>query len=80
MTKKATKEDTSAYQKLGQERWDAIRLLKGVCSELTADNDLEDTIVFLCYEVVKRDKPFQEISEKISDLNSCPNCKEPTDD
>ena len=42
-------ERKSAYENLGQERWDALLSLRGAIKELTLDNDLEDTVVFLCH-------------------------------
>ena len=64
----------SAYEKLGQERWDALLSLRGAIKELTLDNDLEDTVVFLCHEVVRRDKLFQEVVDQIVELDGC-SCK-----
>ena len=70
-SKQNAEELTSAYAKLGQERWTAIIRLGDACSELTADNRLEEVVVFLCHEVVKRDKPFQEVLDQIRELDGC---------
>ncbi len=77
-SKQNAEELTSAYAKLGQERWTAIIRLGDACSELTNDNDLEDTVVFLCHEVVRRDKLFQEVLDQIRELDgcSCEKCEE----
>tara|TARA_R100001086_G_scaffold198418_1_gene114734 strand:- start:237 stop:497 length:261 start_codon:yes stop_codon:yes gene_type:complete len=69
-----SQELVSAYEKLGQARWDTIRLLKGTISELTNDNDLEDTVVFLCHEIVKRDKPFQKLQAQLRKLDLLCTC------
>ena len=71
-------ERQSAYEKLGQERWDALLSLRGAMKELTLDNDLEDTVVFLCHEVVRRDNLFQEVVDQIRELDgcSCEKCEE----
>ena len=58
--------------KLGQERWTAIIRLADVCSELTNDNNLEEVVVFLCREVIKRDEPFRKVCEKIKDDDTFP--------
>jgi len=73
-SKQNAEELTSAYAKLGQERWTAIIRLGDACSELTADNRLEEVVVFLAQEVVKRDKPFQELKDKLSKLNLLCTC------
>ena len=44
---------------------------RGAMKELTLDNDLEDTVVFLCHEVVRRDKLFQEVLDQIRELDGC---------
>ena len=64
-------ERQSAYSKLGQERWESIIRLADTCHELTNDNKLEEVVVFLCHEVVKRDKPFQEVLDQIRELDGC---------
>jgi len=71
-------ERQSAFEKLGQERWDALLSLRGAIKELTLDNDLEDTVVFLCHEVVRRDNLFQEVVDQIRELDgcSCEKCEE----
>ena len=71
-------ERQSAYSKLGQERWESIIRLADACHELTNDNKLEEVVVFLCHEVVKRDKPFQEVLDQIRELDgcSCEKCEE----
>lgn len=68
------KELKSAYEKLGQERWTAIIRLSDTCAELTNDNRLEEVVVFLAEEVIKRDKPFQELRDKLSKLNLLCTC------
>ena len=73
-SKQNAEELTSAYAKLGQERWTAIIRLGDACSELTNDNRLEEVVVFLAEEVVKRDKPFQELKDKLSKLNLLCTC------
>ena len=73
-SKQNAEELTSAYAKLGQERWTAIIRLGDACSELTNDNRLEEVVVFLAQEVVKRDKPFQELKDKLSKLNLLCTC------
>ena len=73
-SKPDAEELTSAYAKLGQERWTAIIRLGDACSELTNDNRLEEVVVFLAQEVVKRDKPFQELKDKLSKLNLLCTC------
>ena len=75
-SKPNAEELTSAYAKLGQERWTAIIRLGDACSELTNDNRLEEVIVFLSHEVVKRDKPFQELREKLLKLNLLCSCED----
>ena len=73
-SKQNAEELTSAYSKLGQERWTAIIRLGDACSELTVDNRLEEVVVFLAQEVVKRDKPFQELKDKLTKLNLLCTC------
>ena len=73
-SKPDAEELTSAYAKLGQERWTAIIRLGDACAELTNDNRLEEVVVFLAEEVVKRDKPFQELKDKLSKLNLLCTC------
>jgi len=68
------KELKSAYEKLGQERWTAIIRLSDTCAELTNDNRLEEVVVFLAEEVIKRDKPFQELRDKLLKLNLLCTC------
>ena len=68
------KELKSAYEKLGQERWTAIIRLADTCAELTSDNRLEEVVVFLAEEVIKRDKPFQELRDKLLKLNLLCTC------
>ena len=75
-SKQNAEELTSAYAKLGQERWTAIIRLGDACSELTNDNRLEEVVVFLAQEVVKRDKPFQELRDKLSKLNLLCTCED----
>ena len=75
-SKQNAEELTSAYAKLGQERWTAIIRLGDACSELTNDNRLEEVVVFLAEEVVKRDKPFQELKDKLSKLNLLCTCED----
>ena len=75
-SKQNAEELTSAYAKLGQERWTAIIRLGDACSELTVDNRLEEVVVFLAQEVVKRDKPFQELKDKLSKLNLLCTCED----
>ena len=75
-SKQNAEELTSAYAKLGQERWTAIIRLGDACSELTNDNRLEEVVVFLAQEVVKRDKPFQELKDKLSKLNLLCACED----
>ena len=75
-SKPNAEELTSAYAKLGQERWTAIIRLGDACSELTNDNRLEEVVVFLAQEVVKRDKPFQELREKLLKLNLLCSCED----
>ena len=75
-SKQNAEELTSAYAKLGQERWTAIIRLGDACSELTNDNRLEEVVVFLAQEVVKRDKPFQELKDKLSKLNLLCTCED----
>ena len=79
-SKPNAEELTSAYAKLGQERWTAIIRLGDACSELTNDNRLEEVIVFLAEEVVKRDKPFQELRDKLSKLNLLCTCDDDGED
>ena len=78
-SKPNAEELTSAYAKLGQERWTAIIRMGDACSELTNDNRLEEVVVFLAQEVVKRDKPFQELRDKLSALNLLCTCDEDDD-
>ena len=66
-------------QKLGSERWQAIRLVQDVGLDLTLNNCLEDPFVFLCHEVVKRDKPYQTALDRLRDLTPC-TCDEHDDD
>ena len=75
-SKPNAEELTSAYAKLGQERWTAIIRLGDACSELTNDNRLEEVVVFLAQEVVKRYKPFQELKYKLSALNLLCTCED----
>ena len=75
-SKQNAEELTSSYAKLGQERWTAIIRLGDACSELTNDNRLEEVVVFLAQEVVKRDKPFQELQDKLSKLNLLCTCED----
>ena len=58
-------------RKLGSERWEIIRLVQDVGLDLTNQNCLEDTFVYLCHEVVKRDKPFQIALERLRELTPC---------
>ncbi len=58
-------------QKLGSERWEVIRLVQDVGLDLTLNNCLEDPFVFLCHEVVKRDKPYQIALERLRELTPC---------
>ena len=58
-------------QKLGSERWKIISLVQDVGLDLTNQNCLEDTFVYLCHEVVKRDKPFQIALERLRELTPC---------
>ena len=78
-SKQNAEELTSAYAKLGQERWTAIIRLGDACSELTNDNRLEEVVVFLAQEVVKRDKPFQELKDKLSALKLLCTCEDDDD-
>ena len=66
-------------QKLGSERWEVIRLVQDVGLDLTLNNCLEDPFVFLCHEVVKRDKPYQIALERLRELTPC-TCDEHDDD
>ena len=66
-------------QKLGSERWEVIRLVQDVGLDLTLNNCLEDPFVFLCHEVVKRDKPYQIALERLRELTPC-TCHEHDDD
>ena len=75
-SKPNAEELTSAYAKLGQERWTAIIRLGDACAELANDNRLEEVVVFLAEEVVKRDKPFQELKDKLSKLNLLCTCED----
>ena len=58
-------------QKLGSERWKIISLVQDVGLDLTNQNCLEDTFVYLCHEVVKRDKPYQIALERLRELTPC---------
>mgnify|MGYP003140565828 CR=1 FL=1 len=58
-------------QKLGQERWDIIRLVQDVGLDLSLQNSLEDTFVYLCHEVVKRDRPYQTAINRLRELTPC---------
>ena len=66
-------------QKLGSERWEVIRLVQDVGLDLTLENCLEDPFVYLCHEVVKRDKPYQIALERLRELTPC-TCHEHNDD
>tara|TARA_B100000424_G_scaffold185649_1_gene143981 strand:- start:2 stop:271 length:270 start_codon:yes stop_codon:yes gene_type:complete len=66
-------------QKLGSERWEVIRLVQDVGLDLTLQNCLEDPFVYLCHEVVKRDKPYQIALERLRELTPC-TCHEHDDD
>ena len=66
-------------QKLGSERWKIIRLVQDVGLDLTLNNCLEDPFVYLCHEVVKRDKPYQIALERLRELTPC-TCHEHDDD
>ena len=59
------------FRKYGQERWNIIKLILDVAEHTTIDNSLEDTIVYLCHEVVKKDKPFQVAQERLYKLTPC---------
>tara|TARA_R100000278_G_scaffold28762_1_gene26174 strand:+ start:1153 stop:1440 length:288 start_codon:yes stop_codon:yes gene_type:complete len=67
------------FKKYGQERWDIIKLIKDIAPLTTVNNHLEDTIVYLCYQVVERDKPFQDTLERLYELEPC-TCDEHDDD
>tara|TARA_Y100000114_G_C11529240_1_gene217199 strand:+ start:121 stop:390 length:270 start_codon:yes stop_codon:yes gene_type:complete len=67
------------FKKYGQERWDVIKLIKDVAPHATVDNYLEDTIVHLCYEVIKKDKPFQDVVKRLWELDPC-TCDKHDDD
>jgi|TARA_R100000455_G_scaffold31256_1_gene24233 hypothetical protein len=58
-------------QKLGSKRWEVIRLVQDVGLDLTLENCLEDPFVYLCHEVVKRDKPYQIALERLRELTPC---------
>ena len=58
-------------QKLGSERWEVIRLVQDVGLALNLNNCLEDPFVYLCHEVVKRDKPYQIALERLRELTPC---------
>ena len=58
-------------QKLGSERWEVIRLVQDVGLDLTLQNCLEDPFVYLCHEVVKRDKPYQIALQRLRELTPC---------
>tara|TARA_B100000123_G_scaffold256101_1_gene219003 strand:- start:263 stop:532 length:270 start_codon:yes stop_codon:yes gene_type:complete len=67
-------------QKLGSERWEVIRLVQDVGLDLTLENCLEDPFVYLCHEVVKRDKPYQIALERLRELTPCTCHKHDDDD
>ena len=67
------------FKKYGQARWDIIKLIKDIAPLTTVDNYLEDTIVHLCYQVVEKDKPFQDTIERLQKLEPC-TCDEHDDD
>ncbi len=67
------------FKKYGQERWDIIKLIKDIAPLTTVNNHLEDTIVHLCYQVVEKDKPFQDTLERLYELEPC-TCDEHDDD
>ena len=58
-------------QKLGSKRWEVIRLVQDVGLDLTLQNCLEEPFVYLCHEVVKRDKPYQIALERLRELTPC---------
>ena len=67
------------FKKYGQERWDIIKLIKDVAPHATINNQLEDTIVNLCYQVVEKDKPFQDVVKRLWELEPC-TCDKHDDD
>ena len=67
-------------QKLGSKRWEVIRLVQDVGLDLTLENCLEDPFVYLCHEVVKRDKPYQIALERLRELTPCTCHKHDDDD
>ena len=67
------------FKKYGQERWDVIKLIKDVAPHATINNQLEDTLVNLCYQVVEKDKPFQDTVKRLWELEPC-TCDEHDDD
>lgn len=78
-TDSALEAQRNLVQKLGSERWEVIRHVQDVGLDLTLQNCLEDPFVFLCHEVVKRDKPYQIALERLRELTPC-TCHEHDDD
>ena len=78
-TDSALEAQRALVQKLGSERWKIIRLVQDVGLDLTLNNCLEDPFVYLCHEVVKRDKPYQVALDRLHDLTPC-TCHEHDDD
>jgi len=70
-TESAIDAQRALFRKYGQERWNIIKLILDVAEHTTIDNSLEDTIVYLCHEVVKKDKPFQVAQERLYKLTPC---------
>ncbi len=78
-TDSALEAQRDLVQKLGSERWEVIRLVQDVGLDLNLNNCLEDPFVYLCHEVVKRDKPYQIALERLRELTPC-TCDEHDDD
>lgn len=78
-TDSALEAQRDLVQKLGSERWEVIRLVQDVGLDLNLNNCLENPFVYLCHEVVKRDKPYQIALERLRELTPC-TCHEHDDD
>ena len=70
-TNSALEAQRDLVQKLGSERWEVIRLVQDVGLDLNLNNCLENPFVYLCHEVVKRDKPYQIALERLRELTPC---------